>query len=99
MNESAASSSPKTLDKELYRYVYDLHRQWNEAELRERIRTAGQRPPEEGWRHYVALWEFAMKLASQSSPRLQEQRLAEWEQYYARIQQFEEWRRKVGKTT
>jgi hypothetical protein len=85
------------LDKELYRHAYELHRQYNEADLRARIRNKTKRPPSEAWQQYRDLWEFCIKLSPQSSKREEEQRLTDWERYYTRIQKLEEWRQKVGK--
>ncbi len=78
------------LDKELYRQAYELHRQYNEAELRERVRNTGHLIPEEAWRQYVALWDFLMKLAPPPSKLQEQQRMADLERYYARMQKFEE---------
>jgi hypothetical protein len=47
-----------TIDKDLYRKAFDQYRQWNEIELRERIRNAGQRTPQQGWEAYLSLWNF-----------------------------------------
>jgi hypothetical protein len=85
------------LDKELNRQAYELHRQYNEAELRESIRNAGRLSPEKTWLQYVALWEFCMKLSPQPSKRQEQVRHADLERYYARIQKLEEWRQRVGK--
>jgi hypothetical protein len=38
-----------SIDKELYRQAYELYRQWNEAELIERARNAGQLSPQKAW--------------------------------------------------
>ena len=85
------------LDKELYQKAYDLHRQWNEAELIEQVRTAKLRNPGEGWRQFIELWEFGhqMRLV-QSKYQCSENQKARVE-YYNRIQKFESWRRTRGR--
>ena len=86
------------IDKELYRKVRELYGQWNEAELIDGARNAGKLTPQEGWRQYVALWEFCMKLSPPQSELQQKQRLAELDHYYVQLQKLEAWRRKHGKT-
>jgi len=87
------------LDKELYRKAYESLRQWNEAELIDRVRNAGRLTPQEAWRQYVALWEFCMKLSPPLTKLQHKQRLAEWDQYYANIRKLEAWRRANGRAT
>jgi hypothetical protein len=87
------------LDKELYRKAYELHRQWNEAELVDDLRNAGKLLPQEAWRQYVDLWEFCMKLSPSPSELQEKQRASELDHYYANIRKFESWRRARGKTT
>jgi hypothetical protein len=86
------------LDKELYRWAYDKYRRWNEAEEIERARNAGRLPPEKTWEQYVALWEFLMKLSPPMSDQQRQQRWAEWDNYYARMQKIEARRHAHGKT-
>lgn len=88
-----------TLDKELYRDAYRRHREWNEAELKARIRGADTLSPQQAWQQYLALWEFCMTLAPEASDLQRTRRLAEWDLYYTRIQKLEEWRRQRGSTT
>ena len=85
------------IDKELYRKAYESLRQWNEAELIDRIRNAGKHPPGKVWEQYVDLFEFARQMGFRQSLRQRWQRLADWNAYYARIQQFEAWRRARGR--
>ncbi len=85
------------LDKELYRQAQAWYREWNVAETRQRYRQAGKLLPQEAWKQYVGLWEFAMKLSPEPGElhiRLHE---AEREAYYARLRRFEAWRREHGK--
>ena len=81
------------LDKELYRQVYDLHRQWFEAEQRERIRTAPQRSTEKAWQQFIDLWESGRKMGLQPSQWQQEQKITSLITYYERIQALESWRK------
>ena len=87
------------LDKELYRKAYESLRQWNEAELLDRVRNAGQLSPAKAWRQYVDLWEFCVNRSPEPSALQCKQRLAEWDRHYAQIQKLEAWRRARGKTT
>jgi hypothetical protein len=87
------------IDGELYRQARRWYQDWNRARSISRARNAGQLTPEQGWKQYLALWEFCMKLAPQPSEKQRQQRLEEYQRYYARIEQFEEWRRAHGKTT
>jgi len=85
------------LDKELYRKAYESLRQWNEAELIDRVRNAGKRPPGKVWEQYIDLFEFGRQIGLRPSQRQREQRLAEWDDYYARIRKLEAWRRTHGR--
>jgi hypothetical protein len=86
------------LDKELYRQAYQQYRRWNEAELVDRARNAGQLAPEVAWRQYVALVEFCWKLYPEQSEWQRKQKLADLERYYASLRKLEAWRREHGKT-
>ena len=85
------------LDKELYRRAYELHRQWNEFEYIDRVRNAGKLSPAEAWRQYVDLVEFGWKLSPRQSDRQRDQKLADWDHYYAQLEKLEAWRRARGK--
>jgi hypothetical protein len=87
------------IDKELYRQAYEYYRQWNEAEKIERARNAGKLTPQQGWEQYVELWQFLVNTGEEPSERQQQKRLADWAEYYARLQKFKAWRREHGKTT
>ena len=80
------------LDKELYRQAYEWYRQWNEVELLERARTAGKLSPQDAWRQYAELWAFCRRLSPQPSELQRRRRLAEWDEYYSRVQRLEAWR-------
>lgn len=86
------------MDKELYRQAYQYYQEWNEAEKAEQLNTTPLSPAE-AWRRYRELVEFCWRLATEPSQQQREQRLADWDVYYARIQRLEEWRRARGKTT
>lgn len=85
------------LDKELYRHAYELRRQYNEAELRERIRNAGKRPPNKAWQQFVALWEFGRQMNLKPSQREEEQKMAALVRYLERVQKLEAWRAANGR--
>lgn len=84
------------LDKELYRQVYNLHRQWFEAEQRERVRTAPQRTTEKAWQQFIDLWESGCKMGLQPSQWQQEQKIASLITYYEQIQVLEAWRKSLN---
>ena len=86
------------LDKKLYRQTYQQYQTWNEAKKAGHLHNTPLLPAE-AWRRYVELVEFCWRLADEPSPQQREQRLADWDIYYARLQQFEEGRRARGKTT
>ncbi len=87
-----------SLNKELYRQAYKQYQQWNEAKIIERAQNAGRLSPVEAWRQYVALVEFCWRLQPRQSQQQRQQRLADWDRYYARIQLLEAWRQRHGKT-
>lgn len=78
----------KVIDKKLYKKALQYYQEWNEAELRDRVRNAGKLSPEEGWRRYVSLWEFCMKLSPVRSDWQHEQKLKNLNDYYAHIQKL-----------
>jgi hypothetical protein len=86
------------LDKKLYRKAHELYRQWNEAEYAERVRSAGTRPPDEGWRQFIELWEAFQQMGFKKSEHQRQQRLADWDEYHRRIQKLEAWRKSHGKS-
>ncbi len=86
-----------TLNKELYRRVYEQYRQWNEAEIAGRSRNVRPLSPAEAWRQYADLWEFCRELSPQPGERQREQKLAALERYYARLRKLEAWRRTRGR--
>ena len=71
--------------------IYKFYRQWNEAELIDRIRNAGSLSPKEAWEQYVDLWEFCLELSPQPSDLQSKLKFSEWQKYYSRIQRLEEW--------
>ena len=87
------------IDKELYRKMLEAYREWNEFELVDRARNAGKLSPEKAWQQYVDLWEFAMNTSPRQSDLRLKLRLQEWEEYYAKIQKFEAWRRARAQKT
>ena len=88
-----------TLDKELYRYAHQLHRQRNEAELKARVQNAGSYPLQQAWQQYLALWEFSRQMNLRPTQQQNKQKLTTWTRYYNRVQKLETWRITHGKTT
>jgi hypothetical protein len=86
-----------TIDKVLYRKAYAEYRQWNELELRERIRDISMLTPQERWRVHLDLWNFCRKLGVKASPYQRQQKLEALELYYERIQKMEAWRMAHGR--
>jgi hypothetical protein len=86
-----------TLNKELYRQAYELYRQNNTAELRQRATEANKLSSQEALQRYYALWEFAMKLSSGPSEKQHRLHLQELDEYYSKVQKMEAWRQARGK--
>lgn len=86
------------LDKELYRQAYEQYRQWNEAELIDRARNAGKLSPEEAWRQYLALFDFAREACPPQSDWQRKQHLDDLARYYERVQKLETWRQTHGES-
>jgi len=84
------------LDPKIIREAQEAYRQWNEAELRERLHAAPSRPPDEAWQQFLALWEFAWQTNLKASENQQRQKALDLEQYYQRILKFEAWRKQRG---
>lgn len=81
------------LDKELYRQAYEHYRQWNEAELIDRVQNAGRLSPQELWERYLALTDFGLSLAPHPSAWQRRQKLDQLAQHYEDLQKLESWRR------
>lgn len=77
------------MDKALYKKAYLFYREWNEQELKDRRRRAGERSPLESWKQYVALWEFCVNHGTLPGARQRQQRMKDWMRYYERVQLFE----------
>jgi len=86
------------IDKKLYREALQHYRHWNEAELIDSIRNAGQLTPEEGWRQYVDLWEFCVNLNPGAGEGQRMMKLENLIEYYSRVQKFEQLRQDGTKT-
>ena len=84
------------LDPKLIRAAQLAYRQWNEAELRDRLHAAASRPPDEAWQQYLALWEFAWQTGLTASENQQRQKAADLARYYERILKLEVWRKRRG---
>jgi hypothetical protein len=87
------------LDPKIIREAQAVYRQWNEAELRDRLLTAPDRPPDEAWQQFLALWEFAWQSNLKASKTQQRQKAVELERYYERILKLEAWRKRRGSAT
>ncbi len=84
------------LDPKIIREAHDAYRQWNEAELRERLHRASTRPPDEAWQQFLALWEFAWQTNLKASENQQRQKAVDLDNYYQRILKLEKWRKRRG---
>ena len=88
------------IDQELYRKALRYYREWNEAELIDRIRNAGKLKPEKAWKQYVDLWEFCVNMQPDAGAGQRKLKLRDLSEYYARIERFEQRRNKrLAKTT
>jgi hypothetical protein len=87
---------PMPLDPKIIREAQEAYRQWNEAELRDRLLTAPSRPLDEAWQQFLALWEFAWQINLKASENQQHQKVIDLERYYQRILKFEAWRKRHG---
>ncbi len=88
-----------TIDAKLYREAREAYRQWNEAELRERLQRADTHPPDKAWWEFVDLWEFGWRLNLQPSEGQQQQKLVDLNRYYERLRRFEAWRTARGRAS
>jgi hypothetical protein len=93
------NSSMMPLDKELYRRVYALRRQWFEAEQEAHRRLASQRSPEHAWEQFLDLWESGRKMGLQPTQYQQEQKRLAQIRYYESVQKLEAWRKARDRTT
>lgn len=92
-------AAEKKLDKKLYREWQKSMRQWNEAELIERIRNAGKLTPQQGWEQYQKLAHFALNYCPKAGEWQQQQKMRDLARYYERIRKLEAWRKKHGSST
>jgi len=86
-------------DETLWREALVHYRAWDEAEFADRIRRAGQQTLAEKWRAYLDLMALCWRVKPEPSEWEQRQTIEEWEAYYARMQRFEERRRRRGAAT
>jgi hypothetical protein len=84
------------LDPKLIREAQAAYRQWNEAELRDRLLTAPSRPADEAWQQFLSLWEFAWQASLKASENQQRQKAVDLERYYQRILECEARRKRRG---
>ena len=73
------------IDAKLYKQAREYYRQWNEAELKERIRNAGKISPEEAWEQYRDLWEFCVNLNKEAEQGQRIQKTRDLNVYYERM--------------
>ena len=85
------------LDPKIIREAQEAYRQWNEAELRDRLHSTDKPSSLVTWRQYVSLVEFCWKLAPQQSEWQRAQKMAALSEYYERIKKLEAWRQQRGK--
>ena len=72
---------------------------WNDAELQERLRHAGEKTLEQKWREYLDLMEFGMQIKPSPSVHEQRQKVEMLNHYYEQIQLFEARRKERGKSS
>ena len=88
-----------TEDKTLWLEALAHYRAWNEAKFADRVRRAGELTLAEKWRAYLDLMALCWRVNPEPSEWEQRQTIEEWEAYYAKMQRFEERRRKRGTAT
>lgn len=88
-----------TIDAKLYRAALEEYRQWNEADLRARIRNAPDRDPDTGLREFHELWELARSMGVKPSRNQRQYKLEALDRYYERVKKLEAWRQVRGQTT
>jgi hypothetical protein len=88
-----------SLNKTIWREAVAYYRSWNEAKFVEQVLTAGQKTLAEKWREYQDLFAFGRRIKPEPSLWEQKQVADAWATYYARIQRFEQWRQRRGRTT
>ena len=86
-------------DKALWREALAHYRTWNEAKFADRVRRADEQTLAEKWRAYLDLMTFCWRVNPEPSEWEQRGISEEWETYYARMQRFEERRRRRGTAT
>jgi hypothetical protein len=84
------------IDANLYRAALEEYRQWNEAELKARLRNAPYRDPDAGLREFDDLWELARALGVTQSHSQRQRKLEALERYYERVKRLEAWRQSRG---
>ncbi len=87
------------LDPKIIREAQAIYRQWNEAELRERLLTAPTRPLDEAWRQFIDLWEFAWRLQLRPSEYQQRQKQSDLIRQCEQLRKLEAWRKAHGRTS
>ncbi len=87
------------LDKDLYRKAYELHRQWNIAEVTERIRNPESLTPQDAFQRYASLVELCWKLSRAPSEKRDREKMVDLVHYYETMRKIEAWRLARGKTT
>lgn len=86
-------------DRTLWREALAHYHAWNEAEFADRVRRANEQPLAEKWRAYQDLMALCWRINPEPSEWEQRQAIQEWEAYYAKIQRFEDRRRRHGTAT
>jgi hypothetical protein len=87
------------LDPKIIREAQAAYRQWNEAELRDRLFTAPIRPLDEAWWQFIDLWEFAWRLQLQPSEYQQKQKQSDLTRQCEQLRKLEAWRKAHGRTS
>ena len=84
------------IDRAMLQQSLIHYQAWNEAELIERIRQAGQKSPIQKWIEFLALMEFGLQIKPEPSKYEQKQKMMMLTKYYQAIEKLEQWREKHG---
>lgn len=86
------------LDKIIWREAISQYKAWNEDKFKEQVLSAGKKTIADKWQEYEKLVSLCWKLKPNPGLREQQHSIEEWEAYYTSINQFEERRKRYGKT-
>ena len=84
------------IDATLYRDALKQYKEWNEAELLEQVRNAGNTPPEKKVRQYFELMAFCRLLNPQQSEWQRAEKLAALDRDYEAVIKLEKRRKQYA---